>query len=317
MSVPSDDGRIRVRHREFLGDVKNLVATPEFEVVANLPINPGMVSTFPWLSGIAQLYESYSFRSLQFEYLPSCSTNTDGVVLLAIDYDAGDPAPPTKSTLMQMHGAVRTSLWNACCLTADPADLHKLPQRYTRKTVWGGAGDIKTYDVGNLYIASSNHTGATTAYGELYVNYDVELITPQPWINSTYIDSAKLVGAGTVTTGKPYGTAGTVSANSSVGTYDGTTGSFNFSQLGEFLLSATVPCTNPLTGSGLGLGQNENVEVTMVGTPLAPTGSASLAQQFIAKVHALPASITPALQGPTAPLAGGFMRFAPYLASLL
>lgn len=312
----SGDGRIRVRHREYIRDILlgDYASDP-----LTLPINPGMSSTFPWLCGIAQLYESYVFNSLHFEYMPTCGTATAGAFVFAIDYDANDPKPQNKSQLMQMHGAVRTSVWNAVCLQADSQDLRKLPQRYTRKTVWGGNGDLKTYDVGNLVFAVSGYQGDPfqVGGGELYVSYDVELMTPQPWINSAYKDSAKIVGAGTVTLTKPFGSAGAPVAGSDIVTYDGTTGTITFRELGQFLLTLQVPCTNPLVGS-YNMGEDANVSVWELTSPTAPAGTNALYQQFTAEVHQLGATLRPIIQGGavTAPLAGGIMRFAPYLVSM-
>jgi len=51
--------------------------------------------------------------------------------------------------------------------------------------------DIKTYDLGNLYLCTSGFAGDGTVCGELYVEYTVVLMTPQ--ISSDAISSAKIV----------------------------------------------------------------------------------------------------------------------------
>jgi hypothetical protein len=169
------DARVRVRHREYIGEV---VSTGVAFQVTSYPINPALVTTFPWLHNIAEVYESYVFKNLQFHYETECSTNTAGSVMLGIDYDAQDAAPVSKQQLMTYHGAVRSACWNQCCFSADSQDLHKFGiQRYMRSGAVPGGSDIKTYDVGTFYIALSGVAAGTV--GELYVSYDLELCTPQ------------------------------------------------------------------------------------------------------------------------------------------
>jgi len=50
------------------------------------------------------------------------------------------------------------------------------PRRFVRST--NVAGDIKTFDVGKLFVISNNETG-TTAIGKLWFEYDFEFFIPQ------------------------------------------------------------------------------------------------------------------------------------------
>ncbi len=169
------DGRIRVRHREYLADVAGSVAF----AATGYAINPGLATSFPWLSNLAKNFESFLFRRLSFEFETQKSTATSGTVMLAIDFDAADAAPTTKTALMTYHNAVRSAAWAECQYRSDGADLRKFGvQRYIRTAALAANLDIKTYDVGNLYVATQGEAD-TTAIGELYVVYDVELITPQ------------------------------------------------------------------------------------------------------------------------------------------
>lgn len=169
------DGRVRIRHREYLADVAGSVA---FANTA-FAINPGLAASFPWLSAIAVRFESYIFRRLRFEYETQRSTATNGTVMMAVDFDAADAAPTTKTGIMSYHNAVRSAVWDECCYNSDAGDLRKFGvQRFIRSAGLAANLDIKTYDVGNLNIATQGEAD-TTAIGELYVEYDVELITPQ------------------------------------------------------------------------------------------------------------------------------------------
>jgi len=174
-SAYSGDGRVRVRHREYIQDVAGSIGF----AVTGVPINPGLAVMFPWLSRIAKQFESYLFRSLKFEYEPQCSSTTAGTIMLAVDYDAADPSPSSKQQLMSYHNAVRAGAWQECCYRGDSADLKKFGvQRYVRQDALAPNLDIKTYDVGNVFVGSQAEVG-TAVVGELYVEYDVELITPQ------------------------------------------------------------------------------------------------------------------------------------------
>jgi len=167
------DGRVRIRHREYISDIPGSVAFASTTFV----VNPGISATFPWLSVIAANYESYKFNKLCFQISTEKPTSVGGSLLMAIDYDANDAAPTTKSAIMAYHNAVRCPVWSQTDYIADKPDLNKLPQHYIRSTTVSGT-DLKTYDVGNLFVCTSG-CADTTALGELYVIYDVELITPQ------------------------------------------------------------------------------------------------------------------------------------------
>jgi hypothetical protein len=67
--------------------------------------------------------------------------------------------------------------------------------------------DVKMYDTGNLFVCTQNVTTASAVCGELYVEYEVELLTPI-WENLTGT-SGVLAAVGTVGQGAaaPFGTA--------------------------------------------------------------------------------------------------------------
>ncbi len=169
------DGRCVVRHREYVQDISGSVGFS----CSTLAVNPGIAATFPWLSQIAPNYESYIFKKCNFEFETQKSTASSGSLMMAIDYDAADSAPSDKTTLMSYMGAVRSAVWDECRFAGDRADLRKFgQQRYNRSAALASNLDIKTYDVGNLQIATQG-CADTSAIGELYVDYEVEFHTPQ------------------------------------------------------------------------------------------------------------------------------------------
>lgn len=168
---------IVVRHTEYVADIS--APNAAFNVVP-YSINPGLNTLFPWLSSIASNYESYKFRSLRFKYKPICPTTTPGKVMLGVDYDASDNAPTTKMQLNSYESTQSASVWDSVTQTSTTANLLKFgTQRYIRVTTNPAGTDVKTYDIGRLYVASSNTPATNTVLGELYAEYEVELLTPQ------------------------------------------------------------------------------------------------------------------------------------------
>jgi hypothetical protein len=182
-----------IRHREYIGDLQS---TSDFTVIGSFPMNPGFENTFPWLSLIAQRFEKYRFRKLSFSYETDSPTIASGSIMLVPDFDANDPAPFTKAQALSFKSSVRTQVWERVGVSIKAEDLKALPQYYVRSGVVPGSTDIKTYDVGNMFVCSSGNSG--TAYGgELWVEYDVELIAPttQP-ISSNDVGWSKYVSTG-------------------------------------------------------------------------------------------------------------------------
>lgn len=171
-NITSSSSGSTIRHREYFSDVVS--ASTAFQSFS-YPINPGVPNIFPWLSKIAQQYETYQFKKLHFEYETQCATTAVGTVIMAIDFDALDQAPVTKTACLSYKDAVRTAPWTPVCLTAALADI-KPQQKYVRVGSVASS-DLKTYDAGNLQVCLQGVAASTI--GELYVDYEVVLTTPQ------------------------------------------------------------------------------------------------------------------------------------------
>jgi len=245
-SMVRGDARIRVQHREYIQDLTGDAAF----TVQQFPINPGMNQTFPWLSSIAQNFEKYNFRKLKFEYEPRCSTATAGSIMNAVDYDAADPAPIDKTAFMTQHGAVSSAPWEECCFVADPKSLSSQGQggsRYIRTGALAANLDIKTYDVGVLNIATQG--GPATDVGELYVSYDVELMTPSSEANielaGGYSTSWNDGALNSVSKSNYFGTSQAISTGNVDVTHSGNV--LTFHQVGQWLLHAVIVGTGLTT----------------------------------------------------------------------
>jgi len=175
--MSSAGANIVVKHTEYIADVSSQSAA---FAVTGYSINPGLNVTFPWLANLGLNFESYKFRKLHFQYKPICPTTTPGKVMLAVDYDAADLAPNSKVVINSYESSASSSVWDECTQISTLSNLLKFGvQRYVRTGAVPANTDIKTYDVGKLYVATSNTPATATTLGELYVSYEVELLTPQ------------------------------------------------------------------------------------------------------------------------------------------
>lgn len=194
------NGQIIVRHREYVNEV---TSGGGFFRAVQYKINPGLSESFPWLSQIANAYESYRFLRLSFSFVTERPTTDTGSVTLAMDYDAADTPPTSKSEALQMQGAVRSSVWSHCELHCDSKDLHKIEKElYTRSTPSLPANlDVKTYDVGQLFVCTDGLSAALNIpIGELWMDYEVALQTPQvDFEASLFRSSARIVKTGSQT----------------------------------------------------------------------------------------------------------------------
>lgn len=176
-NIRSSGRATTVTHTEFISDISS--PGSNFNTTS-FPINPGMAKTFPWLSGMAAGFESYLFKSLKFHYKPICPTSTAGVVSIAVDYDARDNSPANKQMINSYEGTVSCSVWDSIVHSCAGPNLRKFGiQRFTRTGANPANTDLKTYDIGDLYVASSNTPVTGTTLGEIWVSYTVDLFTPQ------------------------------------------------------------------------------------------------------------------------------------------
>jgi len=223
----------RIVHREYLTDIYSYAT---FGIDKTYSINPGSRVCFPWLSAIAARYESYRFNRLAFCYETTSATSVAGSVILAVDYDASDPAPLSKSVMLSYKDAVRASPWEMVKFKCDISDLTKRHTYYTRVAAVPSGTDPKLYDLGILYVGSAGGAGGTVI-GELYVEYDVVLMTPQ--IDDT-MNSLQIFGNGAITRNLPFGNAPMISGQLPYTILNTNVAGVTFLQPGDYILTYVV-----------------------------------------------------------------------------
>lgn len=201
-----------IRHREFLGDVISSATAKAFSI-QQYPLNPGISTTFPWLSTVAQQYQEYSFRGVVFEFISTSgnalnSTNTAlGSVMMATQYRSTASAFTNKLALLNEYYSTdaKPSDDFVHAIECDPKE-NPFQIQYVRNQPLIAGEDEKMYDLGTFSIASVGLQGTSVNVGELWVSYEVELKKPQ-LSNFTGLLASHFTLAGAYAGGTPLGTA--------------------------------------------------------------------------------------------------------------
>ncbi len=175
-SFGTDKRGIRIREREFLGNVMTGSGTPSAFTNSAYPIQPANPATFPWLSTVAQLFDQWEPHGIIFEFKTTSSdysTNMSlGSVIMSTDYNCNDPYFTTK---LQMENAAY------CCSTKPSNDLMhgvecdvgERPTKLLYTRVGAVPDSLNQYDLGNFQIATASSPVASAQIGELWISYDI------------------------------------------------------------------------------------------------------------------------------------------------
>lgn len=181
-SIPSmhrTDQSVVIRHREYIGPIKGSVA---FTVRRELPINPGLEGTFPWMSGIAKNFQEYEVKGMVYHYIPtsgsaiSSTSSALGSVMFQTTYRSTDVAPVNKIEMLNEYWSNEVVPFEStvhpieCSPRENPFAVH-----YVR--VGEAVGEPLMYDIGKTFIATQ---GMQSEYvvGDLWVTYEIELKKP-------------------------------------------------------------------------------------------------------------------------------------------
>jgi len=276
------NGDCLIHHREYIMDIIAGAGTPSPYTVQQLPINPGQVGTFQWLSRVASNYESYVFQSLKFSYETEAPTTLGGTLVMTVDYDASDPSPITKQQAMAYRSSIRSAPWTACSHVSLREDLSKSKTNFVRIGAQPPNTDIKTYDIGNLFVISQGVTTTGATLGELYVEYSVLLMTPVFENVTSLVPVGGLAnGTGVLTAANPFGNGVGQSVPPSFGFSLNSLSVFSFPTTGTYLMAFTLEGTN-ITGDDLTPGSvNQVVNQLDITALAAGTSAASIWSVYV------------------------------------
>jgi hypothetical protein len=165
-----------VVNNEFVSGLVLSASSTTFQA-ARQAINPGL-ATFPWLSRIANNFQRYRWRKLKFHYVPSQATTiTPGNFYMACLYDVRDPMPHALDSMMMMPNCKTGRLWEKTSLEYLPKDGRKTVQYHlVRQTTPQDSYNL--YDTCALIVAWDGVPNPTTSMGRIFVEYEIEFLTP-------------------------------------------------------------------------------------------------------------------------------------------
>lgn len=178
----SSKNTVHIRHREFLGDILSSSTIGAFNI-QNFSINPGVQTSFPWLSQVCGgSFQQYRINGMVFEYRTMSadalnSTNTAlGSVIMATDYDSTDSLFTSKSQMENTEFGVSCKPSHSMIHAIECARTEtSITELYVRNGAPPANADQRLYDLGRFSIATTGFQAANINLGELWVSYDVTL----------------------------------------------------------------------------------------------------------------------------------------------
>jgi hypothetical protein len=164
---------------EYIGDIAGTVAF----TTTQYSVQPGQTATFPWLSIEAKQWEKYEFQKLEFYLKPEVTQYTtnanSGKVILSFDSDASDPAPLNKQEAEDVMPMADGMSYQTISLNIPKFILQSHHDSfYVRPGNLPGGADIKTYDLGNLFVSTIGQGAGVPNMMELRVRYTCTLMIP-------------------------------------------------------------------------------------------------------------------------------------------
>jgi len=253
-----------ISHTEYLDDITSLVAFAIDPSVQVYDLNPGLITSFPWLGNMAAGYEQYKWKRLRFHYRARTSTQTSGSVYFSTQFDSADPDFGSKEEMYAYSGTKSTSPWLDMvhdCLLGRSDYMKKY---FIRTGNLLSDEDSQLYDTGKFTFVPIGLSSGVL-FGELLVEYEVELFNPK--MNVADVGAGiNEVTAGTGTASNPF--AGAITrliwgAADFCGISDGHT--FTFSQPGLYQMSVSLRVGGGNLAPTTVTGPTENGDIALNG----------------------------------------------------
>lgn len=164
----------RIQNSEF---VAVITGNTIFDATQKFTINPGLSSSFPWLSVMAAQWQQYRFHKLHYRFITRSATSSAGSIILSPDYNPRENPPTTETMASNTQDSVEDVVWKSLICKLDPESMFPLgPRKQIRTTQV--AGETSIYDAGRLFCCVTGEA-STAEIGRLWVDYDVEFFVPQ------------------------------------------------------------------------------------------------------------------------------------------
>lgn len=165
-------------NREMVAEV---TASEVAFTVVSFDINPGLAEVFAWMGLTAQNFQKYYFKQLRFHYVTQCSgyaiQGQQGKVVLAFDLDSLEGPPDNLKQALSIAPSIMTIPSESVTLEVPSNLLSPENGLFVRKGVV--PGDLKTYDIGRLYLITEGVVGESGPLGVLEVEYEIALQRPR------------------------------------------------------------------------------------------------------------------------------------------
>jgi len=176
----STDQSVTLRHREYIGEITSSIGYSANQY----QINPGLSTSFPYLSTIASCFQEYKFKGLVYQFkstgatsLVSGANTAMGNVMMVAQYRADAPVPTSKVELLNEMWATDCKTSEDCILPIECAPRENpMSVQYIR--TGPPTGDIKLFDLCTLTVATQGSQGANIV-GELWASYEIEFYKPK------------------------------------------------------------------------------------------------------------------------------------------
>lgn len=216
--VHSSANSIRIRHREYLSDISSSIA---FTTQGIYYINPGLQSSFPWLSQIASSFQQYKIHGLCAVFKSTSadavsSTNAAlGAVVVSFNFNPTEPIFTNKQQMLETDFACDEKPTVSFVAPMECARSQTaLPELYVRQQGLLTGQNQQFYDMAVMQVATQGSQAAFTA-GELWITYDIELIKPiSSLLSQGFYYHLNMATSGTISTSNYFGsTASSAVAN--------------------------------------------------------------------------------------------------------
>lgn len=233
------NGSRSIRFKEFVQDISGSVGFG----VSSFAVQPGVATLFAWLSGQAGYYQEYRVKRLRFCFDTEKSSATSGKVMFAFSPDAADSAPVNKQEMLEYGQKAKGVPWVPFEFEVDTSTEAFGRSRYIRTGGLAANLDIKMYDIGILFVATQGMAD-TTAVGELYVEYDIELMVPV--VSTAALAKAVSLQIAGVSPSQTsvFGTAPTYAGGLDV---TGTVNTLTFNRVGTYIIAMNIGGTGLAT----------------------------------------------------------------------
>lgn len=259
------DGSIRLKHKEFIADVKSS-PTPGTFLPITYALSASDANTFPYLSQLAINFEEFAFEGLVFEYITSSgslsTTGQLGTVVGAVQFNSLAQAYLNKQQ-MEASTFGQSTVASQSCLFPVECDAMQTPSNgifyNSRPGITNVNNDKRWSQLGNFTIATVGMPLASETVGELYVSYDCVLMKPILIQDSGSLADHWIASTGIVAPTNYFGTNAVLTAQSDNFTsLTPTTITFNPSFQGKVQVSYAVhgalgAWADPLMAVGAGV----------------------------------------------------------------